>query len=97
MTQPEQEDSKKSELHWIAKSFSAFVYFGVGQAISGILMGKLVDIYGSKKTVFLNVISLIVTIVVQYFSLETPEFDTYSYLSCLFWGISDGFVNTHCL
>ena len=60
-------------------------------------MGKMVDTFGSKKTIALNVVSLIVTICMQYVSLLHDSFDVYSFLSCFFWGLSDGFVNTHCL
>ena len=60
-------------------------------------MGKLVDKFGSRKTVVLNVIALVITIAVQIESLLSYEFNELSYLACFFWGLSDGFVNTHTL
>lgn len=74
----------------------AFMFFGIGQAISGILMGKIIDLTSSKKACFVNVLFMGLTLAVSIINIKMLEYGWISYVTCLLWGMQDGVVNTHC-
>jgi predicted MFS family arabinose efflux permease len=85
---------KENEI--LSKALMSFIMFGVGQSISGLLMGKLIDITNSKKACLLNILMMAIVFVVSVRNLEVLEFGFISYLTCFVWGMQDGVVNTHC-
>ena len=60
-------------------------------------MGKLIDLFGSKKTTLVNVFLVILVFVSTINAIHRNVFDWSSYLMCLLWGLQDGCVNTHTL
>lgn len=97
--QQKQTDAYKNSdgAEYLSHALYALILLGVGQAISGIVMGRLVDTFGSKSTVFVNLVVLVLTIMISLWNIEQGEFNWRSYLTCFAWGFFDGIVNTHCL
>lgn len=90
----ESPDMEEHEI--LEKSLLAFVCFGVGQSISGIMMGKVIDYSNSKKACLLNIAFMVLTFGVSVRNLTQLKFGAMSYVTCLVWGLQDGVVNTHC-
>ena len=61
------------------------------------MMGKLIDVLGSKKTCAVNVIVLLGVMATSIACIESRHFDWYSYLNCFMWGMMDGCVSTHSM
>jgi hypothetical protein len=60
-------------------------------------MGKLIDLFGSKKTTLVNVFLVILVFASTNYAINRNDFDWSSYLMCFLWGLQDGCVNTHTL
>ncbi len=60
-------------------------------------MGKLIDLFGSKKTTLVNVTLVALVFASTIYAIQKNTFDWSSYLMCFLWGLQDGCVNTHTL
>ena len=77
-------------------SLAAMSFFGVGQVFSGIIMGKIIDRFGSRKAVFMNILALAVCISIQITSIYQRTYIIWlNFTACFLWGFQDGVVNTH--
>ena len=81
----------------LAKCFFAMVFFGIGQVISGYLMGRIIDRIGSRKSCFVNLILLSAVMTTQFIAIERERFDWLSHVNCFLWGLVDGSLTTHTL
>jgi predicted MFS family arabinose efflux permease len=69
------------------------VAFGFGEVFGGFFHGLLIDKIGSKKTVFINVLIIIIMTSLSLYSLYNKKFDWKSFLMCFVWGYQDGSLN----
>ena len=60
-------------------------------------MGKLIDLFGSKKTTLFNVFLVVLVFASTINAIHQNTFNWSSYLMCFLWGLQDGCVNTHTL
>ena len=58
-------------------------------------MGKISDKYGSRVGCWANIISLIMVVASSIWTLKKNEYDAITILTCFFWGLHDGLINTH--
>ena len=79
------------------KSMLAFIWFGVGQVLSGLVMAAAIDIFGSKKACLLNVIAFIGVASSSISTIQQNEFNWISKVNCGLWGLQDGMINIHTL
>jgi len=70
------------------------VAFGAGEVAGGFIHGQIIDRIGSKKTVFVNILIVIIMSISACTSIIILKFDAFSYLMCFFWGWNDGSLNT---
>ena len=73
----------------------AFIFFGVGQAISGFLMGKLIDSTSSKTACLFNILMMVLVMITSVINVNKLEYGWISYITLFLWGIQDSFINTH--
>ena len=69
------------------------VAFGFGEVSGGFLHGLLIDKIGSKKTVIINVLIIIIMTFLSLCSLYNNKFDWKSFFMCFVWGYQDGSLN----
>jgi predicted MFS family arabinose efflux permease len=69
------------------------VGFGFGEVFGGLLHGLLIDKIGSKKTIFVNLLILILAISATQYNISLTEFGVWSFVMCFFWGYEDGSCN----
>jgi MFS family permease len=89
-TDPDIKDTKA-----YSKCLYAFVAFGIGQAASGPIMGRLCDKYSSRAGCWVNILSLLIVTGFSVWTLKNNQFDVITVLTCFFWGLHDGLINTH--
>lgn len=89
------DDPDKSENEVLQNCLFAFIFFGIGQALSGLAMGKLIDITSSKQACIYNVFVMLLVTAASIFNLQRLEFSWLSCLTLFIWGFQDGMVNTH--
>ena len=71
------------------------MFFGVGQALSGFFMGKVIDVYGVKNSCLVNVGSMVLVMICTVATINKLEYNWITFMTCLAWGFQDGVVNTH--
>jgi predicted MFS family arabinose efflux permease len=69
------------------------VAFGFGEVIGGFTHGILIDKIGSKKAVIVNLFILVAAIASTIVSLQSLEYNNYTFLMCFMWGYEDGSLN----
>lgn len=83
------------EKRYLSESLFAMMFLGIGQAISGLIMGFIIDLFNSRRACIANVIVMGCTFFVSVVNLQRMEFGWISYLTCFMWGLQDGCLNTH--
>lgn len=68
----------------------------MGQAISGIFMGKVIDYTNSRKACLVNIGFMALTFLISVKHIDDLQYGWISYITCFLWGMQDGVVNTHC-
>lgn len=71
------------------------VKFGLGEIIGSLVNGKIIDLIGSKYTVFVDLSLIAVMGFFTLLFLYKAEFGVLSHMMCIMWGIQDGAINTH--
>ena len=79
----------------LSESLYAMMFLGIGQAISGLIMGIIIDIFNSRRACIANVFVMFLTFIISVVNLQQLEYGWISYLTCFMWGLSDGCLNTH--
>ena len=97
MTFEIQNQENISDTQQLSKCLFALVWLGVGEAISGLLMGTIIDCVGSKNACLANIAMLVITIIISLYQIVHDEYGIVSYISCFIWGFQDGIVGTHCM
>lgn len=68
---------------------------GLGEIFGAIGIGYLVDKYGSKKTVIINLLLLILSIVITLIILNISAPLILTIVMTFLWGIHDGAISSH--
>ena len=71
------------------------IFLGIGEAISGNIMGWIIDKWSSKKACLFNMFALILTIAQTISFIKEEDYNWTAFLTCFLWGVQDGFINTH--
>ena len=71
------------------------ITLGFGQMFGGLIMGLLIDKFGSKKTSLINVGLLAVTSILSMIVIYQVNYNAITFICCFFWGLSDGALNIH--
>lgn len=69
--------------------------FGFGEVVGGFLHGIVIDRIGSKRSVFVNMLFLIVVLITTQSTLHINEYNWVTILACFFWGYEDGMNNIY--
>jgi predicted MFS family arabinose efflux permease len=69
------------------------VAFGFGEVIGGFLHGLLIDKIGSKKAVIVNLAIIVCVIGATIISLNSLQYNFYTFIMCFTWGYEDGSQN----
>lgn len=67
------------------------MFFGIGSAISSIIMGKIIDCTSSKKAIWMNLITLVLTLAMTIINLNDSEY-RFSIMTAFMWGFEDGVI-----
>jgi fucose permease len=86
MTFEIQNQENISDTQQLSKCLFALIWLGVGEAISGLLMGTIIDCVGSKNACLANILMLIMTIIISIYQIVHDEYGIVSYISCFIWG-----------
>ena len=70
------------------------VAFGVGEVVGGLIHGLVIDRVGSKNTVFINIVIVIIMSITASLNVLILDFGFASVLMCFTWGYNDGSLNT---
>lgn len=68
---------------------------GAGEIFGALLIGVMVDKFGSKKTVLLNLILLVLSIGTTIIVLNLEASIALTVLMSFFWGTHDGCLTSH--
>ena len=71
----------------LIKSMYCMTMFGVGELISGLVVGPLIDNFGSRKIAAANFFIIAIMTAVTLYSVKRLNFDGWSFVMCLFWGL----------
>lgn len=83
----QEKDNKQIEERVVLQNcLFAFIFFGIGQAVSGFVMGKLIDLTCSKTACIFNVIIMAVVMAFSVLNLRLLRFGWFSYLTLFLWG-----------
>ena len=69
------------------KSMLAFIWFGIGQVLSGFIMAYMIDTFGSKKVCWLNILAIIGVASTSLTTIQQNEFNWMSKMNCALWGL----------
>lgn len=76
-------------------SMLAMMTLGIGEILGGIGMGVLVDKIGTRKSVWVNVLNIVITTVVTAIYIKTNVYGFMAFVMAFFWGLSDSCVSIH--
>jgi len=76
-----------------SKALYGMVGFGFGEVFGGLLHGLLIDKIGSRKTIFINILIVILVISATQYNISLTEFGAWSFIMCFLWGYEDGSCN----
>ncbi len=68
---------------------------GFGEIFGALLIGIMVDKFGSKKTVMLNLLLLKCSVITTLIVLNVDASIPLTVLMCFFWGTHDGCLTSH--
>ena len=71
------------------------VAFGFGEVLGGPCAGLIVDKYGNKSGVFLNMFVILLTTLITVAYLIVFKFSWLAFAMTFLWGFQDGTINTH--
>lgn len=60
-------------------------------------MGKIIDKFNSRTGCLVNIGSFVVVISLSIWTVVDGHFNYITILACFFWGLNDGFINTHSM
>jgi sugar phosphate permease len=83
--------------HRTALALHGMIAFGFGEVMGGIVMGFVIDKFGSKVASIKNIILVIIMTVTTIISIEVDEYNYMTFIMCFIWGYLDGALNIHCL
>ena len=67
--------------------------FGAGEILGGLMHGLIIDRIGSKKTVLINIVILILMAIITIISIHSMKYNYLTIIMCLMWGYQDSTVN----
>ena len=73
----------------------AMVLFGLGEVLGCFFIGYIIDKFGSRKSVFVNIVIFIVMIFFTFAFLYQYEYNYFTFLMTFMWGFADSAINTH--
>ena len=73
----------------------AMVSFGFGEVFGCFFLGVIIDRFGSRKSVFANIILLSITTLFTLIFLVEYDYDVITFVMTFAWGFQDSAINTH--
>lgn len=73
------------------------VSYGFGTVISALIMGKIVDGLGAKKSVWFLVFFMCIVTCVMFYSVYSERFNWVTFLMTFLVGSQDSFFNIHVM
>lgn len=73
------------------------VSFGFGEIFGSVIIGMIIDKYGSKKASIYNVVMVFITIMVTLAFMLVGKYNWIAFAMTFMWGVQDSSTNTHCL
>ncbi|CDW83659.1 major facilitator superfamily protein [Stylonychia lemnae] len=78
----------------ISNSMLTMVTFGTGELIGSLFTGWMIDKYGNKKTVTINIVLVSIQTILKLIYLINYKFSWFAYFLTFVWGLQDGLINT---
>lgn len=75
-------------------SMLAMVGFGFGEIFGGFIVGYVVDKWGSKNAILVNLVIIIAMFAVTIGFILDFQFNALAWIMCFLWGLQDSGVNT---
>eukprot|EP00349_Pseudokeronopsis_sp_Brazil_P009169 CAMPEP_0202961908 /NCGR_PEP_ID=MMETSP1396-20130829/6006_1 /ASSEMBLY_ACC=CAM_ASM_000872 /TAXON_ID= /ORGANISM="Pseudokeronopsis sp., Strain Brazil" /LENGTH=204 /DNA_ID=CAMNT_0049682117 /DNA_START=859 /DNA_END=1473 /DNA_ORIENTATION=+ len=76
-------------------SMMAMMTLGVGEVLGGIVMGYLVDKYGSKNTTYINIFNTMMASALVGLYLYQDSYSYLAYIMTFYWGLQDSCISIH--
>ena len=83
----------KSDNDKLQLALFGMVAFGFGEVIGGFIHGLIIDQVGSRASIKVNLLVMVVTFSATLWSLNDMHYNNYTFLMCFMWGYEDGTVN----
>jgi predicted MFS family arabinose efflux permease len=83
----------KSDNEKLQLALFGMVAFGFGEVVGGFIHGLIIDWIGSRASIKVNLLVMVVTFSSTLWSLNKMNFDIYTFAMCFMWGYEDGTVN----
>ncbi len=87
---PEYEENLKFQ-----DSMMAMMSLGVGEVLGGIIMGWVVDKFGTKLSCFVNIVNIFLASTLVIFYLYVDTYSWLAYLMTFVWGWQDSCISIH--
>ena len=71
------------------------IFFGWGEVIGGLVMGQIIDRFGSKRTTLVNLLIVVLTAGITTHQLVNLEYSWHTFLLTFAWGFHDAAVSIH--
>ena len=84
-----------SEIEKESLALYAMISFGFGEVLGGILMGLVIDYFGSKMGSLKNVVLAVLMTASTYGSLYYLEYNYLTFIMCFLWGYVHAAINIH--
>lgn len=68
---------------------------GLGEMISGPVMGFIIDKLSSRIGVLVNLVTIVASGIVSFWQIRRNKYDWVTYVYTFVWGFSDGAITTH--
>lgn len=73
----------------------AMSFFGVGNMLGGLFIGTLIDKYGSKRVIHINLIMIFLAYMTFFVFLIINEYNVLTFVMTFMFGFQDSVINTH--
>ncbi|CDW90286.1 major facilitator superfamily protein [Stylonychia lemnae] len=77
-----------------SQSMLTMVSFGIGEIVGSLVSGFMIDKYGNKKTVLLNILLISIQTIIMIICMIDYRFSYFSYFLTFTWGLQDSSTNT---
>ncbi|CDW89596.1 major facilitator superfamily protein [Stylonychia lemnae] len=76
------------------QSMLTMVSFGAGEIMGSLISGLMIDYYGNKKTVYMNILLVSLQTCLMFVYMIDYKFSSFAFLLTFVWGLQDSSNNT---